>query len=149
LGNLAANVVPLAILVLVARSALLRFIMDLGAGLQVLVHTLSAIAFSVIWYIFLMVLLSTVEGDAFMSFSVRPFLGAAALWQMMQGVTFYALTALLAYVERLQATAPPNDDSAVIQRRCGGCPARPHIRARRRRDAPARYNAAHLHKRRR
>ena len=56
------------------------------------------------------------RNDGFLNFSVRPFIGPAAVWQMLQGSTFYALVALAAYAESLRAAIPdPATQAAPAQ----------------------------------
>ncbi len=108
LANTIANTLPLGLVAMPMRILSRTQILAAPAPMQALVHPLAAIAFAAAWFFFLMISLGMVAGEGLMSFTVRPFLGPVALWQMMQGVTFYAVLALLAYVEVLrERTGPP------------------------------------------
>ncbi|MEO0440249.1 MAG: LytTR family transcriptional regulator DNA-binding domain-containing protein [Pseudomonadota bacterium] len=103
LATMISNILPILLCSVATRFLLLRFVFALTPAVQIIVHVLIGLLFSAAWFFLLMVLLGMTNGDGFMTFSVRPFQGPAALWQMMQGATFYALVALLAYVETLRS----------------------------------------------
>ncbi|MEM6493094.1 MAG: LytTR family DNA-binding domain-containing protein [Pseudomonadota bacterium] len=102
LEDIAANVLPLIVLAIGTRLVLLRFVFSLPPILQIIAHVAGALIFSALFFFFLMVFLGAFGGAAFLNFSVRPFFGGAALWQLMQGATFYALISLVAYAETLR-----------------------------------------------
>lgn len=107
LANTVANTVPLVLVAIPIRILLRTQILAAPARIQAVVHPLAAIAFAAAWFFFLMISLGMIAGEGLMSFTVRPFLGPVALWQMMQGVTFYAVLALLSYVEVLRERMGP------------------------------------------
>lgn len=111
LATVIANVLPILLCAAAARFLLLRFVFSRPPAVQLLIHLLAGLLFSAVWFFLLMVMLGMINGNGFMTFSVRPFQGPAALWQMMQGATFYAVVALLAYVENLQGRAVTPTDA--------------------------------------
>ncbi|MEO9824272.1 MAG: LytTR family DNA-binding domain-containing protein [Paracoccaceae bacterium] len=63
---------------------------SVGLGLQVPL----AVLFALVWYVAILVL-RELRGDWLTEgFAIRPFVPIAFAWQMFQGITFYALTAL-------------------------------------------------------
>lgn len=114
LATVISNIFPILLCAAVARFLLLRFVFTWPPVFQTLAHVLAGLIFSAIWFFLLMVMLGMINGNGFLTFSVRPFQGPAALWQMMQGATFYAVVALLAYVEKLrQGMATPADAEEI------------------------------------
>jgi two-component system LytT family response regulator len=105
-GNLAQSVlvsfINLLSLVTVAvpiRLLLLRHVIGRNSWFQLALHAVLATAFSLVWYWFMMVLIGLSDGPSPLRFQVRPFVvDTAAAWQLLQGVTAYALLAALAEV---------------------------------------------------
>lgn len=124
LATMISNIIPILLCAAAARFLLLRFVFALRPAVQIIVHVLLGLLFSATWFFLLMVLLGMTNGDGFMTFSVRPFLGPAALWQMMQGATFYALVTLLAYVETLRSP----DSISTVSEEAGNQPRRVFVR---------------------
>lgn len=118
---LAANVASLGLCAIAARLLITRYVLPSPFLLQSLIHAFAAVVFSICWFFLLMVLLGMTTGEDLMTFSVRPFFGPAAAWQLMQGATFYGMIALLAYVETMRVErgattqpAPSNRDEKRI-----------------------------------
>ncbi|MEO0461500.1 MAG: LytTR family DNA-binding domain-containing protein [Pseudomonadota bacterium] len=113
LGNALANVGVLVFVSMATRAVLLTAILELRGAVQIAAHIACALVFTASWFFLLMVFLGVVADGQFTDFSVRAFIGGAALWQMAQGLAFYAIVALLAYIERLQtsveASAAPSE----------------------------------------
>ena len=84
----------------------LRALLDRSIRLQALAHPLLGFAFAVAWYFSVTVLLGWRAGDFSGSFSVRPFVSVAFIWQIFQGLTVYALVVALAVIRRLLDRAP-------------------------------------------
>lgn len=95
----AANIVPVALLGVVVRIVLRRQLFGRTPLVQLGAHIVLAGLFSILWFWLLMVLLGMLAGDNLIAFSVRPFLGPAAAWQLLQGLTIYACIALLCAFE--------------------------------------------------
>ncbi len=115
IGTLLANTGTLIACVLAARLAIKRYVLQLPAGRQIFAHLFGALLFAFTWFFVLMVFLGVVTGQGLMTFSVRPFLGPAALWQLMQGVSFYAITALVAYVEVIRERQPSEQSHGTAE----------------------------------
>lgn len=90
-----------------------RFILDWKFSWQVPAHVLLAMAFSVLWYFSVTVLLGWKSGDFTGAFSVNPFSMVAFVWQFFQGVTVYLalLAAVIAWRQWLLRQA----DRAISQ----------------------------------
>jgi len=99
LTDTVANVVSAVIPALAVRLLLRRFVFGWPALGQVAAHTILSAAFAILWFWLLMVLLGAANGESAVAFSVRPFLGGAAAWQLFQGLTIYALVAVSASAE--------------------------------------------------
>lgn len=110
-----ANVLPLLLLAAITRFLAIRYLFPLPSWIQVWGHAVAGFIFAAVWFFLVMVFLGFVSGEAFLRFSVRPFFGAAALWQMMQGFTFYAVVALLAYVEQSVGTDVQESSETLTQ----------------------------------
>lgn len=106
LGTVFANTGSLVACAMVAHPILKKVVLDLPYSQQAIAHVVGAIIFSFCWFFILMVFLGLVTGEGTLSFSVRPFFGPAALWQLMQGASFYTVIALLAYLEKLRNEQP-------------------------------------------
>ena len=100
------NLVPLLVLALAARSLILRFASGARPARQIAVHLLLAPAFSLLLYWLLMVLIGVRTGSSLTEFAVRAFFpGPAVAWQLLQGLTLYAMVAALTCL-RAQAELP-------------------------------------------
>lgn len=110
--SLVANVTSLAVCGVIARQFVLRLAQQRDGWMQAVLHILGCAVFSLGWFFALMVSLGVSGGDSWFRFSVEPFLGPAAFWQLMQGASFYAVIALLAEVETLR-----KDRSEILSQR--------------------------------
>ena len=99
-----ANALPVALLGLGVRALLRRLVLERRTIAQAAAHLALALVFTILWFWLLMVLLGAIAGQNAVQFNVRPFLGPAAAWQLFQGVTIYALVAVLVHVEALLDT---------------------------------------------
>ncbi|QYJ06411.1 LytR/AlgR family response regulator transcription factor [Qipengyuania flava] len=94
-----ANVLTLALLGLGVRW-LVRLLGTRLSPLALLaLHGGGAFVFALLWFWLLMVALGVLGGDNAVTFSVSPFTGAAAAWQLKQGFAYYAVFAVLAHWE--------------------------------------------------
>lgn len=109
IANALANLLPIAVLGFGVRSVLREFVLDRPALIQATAHLTLAVAFSGLWFWLLMVLLGAVGGENAVQFSVRPFLGPAAAWQLFQGLTIYAMIAVACMAERVTERAAAVD----------------------------------------
>jgi len=110
-GYALANVISLALLAIVLRALLRRFVFGRRAAVQAILLIAAGCLFTLLWFWLLMVLLGAVAGRNAVQFSVAPFLGPAASWQLLQGLTLYALAATLFYAEVLAERARTGDMS--------------------------------------
>jgi hypothetical protein len=93
------NLIPLAIVSAAARPVIARQLIGRSLGRQLLGHVLLGAAYTLLLYWLLMVLIGVAEGNSFTQFVVRAFFPTGAVaWQLLQGVTFYALVASLTYL---------------------------------------------------
>jgi hypothetical protein len=100
------NMVSLVLVAGAARAVLLRFVEPLSPPSRIPAHLAGAACFTLIWYWVLTVLAGLFDGASATEFSVKPFLlGPGAEWQLFQGLSVYAVVALL--VEREPAGARP------------------------------------------
>lgn len=105
-----ANIVPLALLGVGAR-AMIRFVPPrLGLPALLALHAAGALIFALVWFWLLMVALGVLAGDNAVTFSVSPFTGPAAAWQLKQGLAFYAMFAVLAHWEMALRALPQRED---------------------------------------
>lgn len=104
-----ANTGPIVFLGAGVRFAVRRFLAARGPAFRLPSHFLLALLFTIIWFWLVMVLLGAIAGRNAVEFSVRPFLGPAAGWQLFQGLLIYALVAVLAETELIleRAAAAP------------------------------------------
>jgi hypothetical protein len=108
-GSALASVVPLFVLSAAVRWIVRRFLLGRRPAPQLLVHLLLAPAFAYLWYWMLMVLIGLVHGEGATRFEVRPFFPSPAVaWQLLQGLTLYALIVAFTHLEaRPQVGTPP------------------------------------------
>jgi hypothetical protein len=114
-------VLPVALLGFAARQFLRKFVPGAGAVLRSAIHLLLALLFTILWFWLLMVLLGAVAGRNAVEFSVRPFLGPAATWQLFQGLTIYAAIAVTVHaemaIEAARTGSAPDETTDVPRRR--------------------------------
>ena len=90
------NLLSLLIVAVPVRFLLLRYALGRDVRLQLALHVGVAPPFSLLWYWIMMVLIGLSGGASPTRFDVRPFfVDAATAWQLLQGVTAYALLAAL------------------------------------------------------
>lgn len=99
--NSFANVLPIAVGGAALRALWRGLLNGRGPAATILAHILLAAAFSIFWFWLLMVLLGATSGGNPFIFSVVPFMGPAAAWQLMQGLLLYALIAMAIHVEQV------------------------------------------------
>ncbi len=90
------NFVSLAIVAAPIHFAVVRHIAKWRSGAQLVAHLALAPLFSLVWYWLLRVFLGVWSGGSLMRFTVQPFFDVAGIWQLLQGLTLYALVAALA-----------------------------------------------------
>lgn len=102
------NLLPLIPLAAAAQSLIRRYLMTAHIGRQVVGHGIFAIVFALAWHWLLLLLIGIREGQSATQFSVEAFFSGPSLaWQMLQGLTVYALIAALTYLRaRPQAPDP-------------------------------------------
>ena len=103
-----ANIAPIAVGAIVIRAVMHSWLAKQGWPVMLLGHCVMAAIFALFWFWLLMILLGIVSGQSPVVFSVRPFLGEAAAWQLMQGVFVYAVIALLVHMEALARKGAAN-----------------------------------------
>lgn len=113
LAGALANTVPVVLLGLVVRGVILRRLVGRPALMTGLGHAGLAVAFSVLCYWFLLVLLGAINGVSATEFDVRPFDQRAMAWQSLQNLTTYGLIATLTH---LQARSKPSQAEASAPR---------------------------------
>ena len=106
------NTVPLVLFGGVVRRVIIKKIVGRNAIHQILSHTALCMAFSVLSYWVLIILLGMANGASPFAFSVKPFATGHA-WQLLENATTYAVIAALSY---LQAWRPiPNAKLAASE----------------------------------
>lgn len=91
---------------LVARSLIIRHVAGRSSGRVAVLHLVLGLAFMMLSYWLLLVLLGVVYGVSATEFDVRPFDPRAIAWQALQNLTTYGLIAALSH---LQARPIPSD----------------------------------------
>jgi hypothetical protein len=110
------NLVPLVIVSAAAQAAVSRHLIGRSFARQTAGHALFAAIYTLLLYWLLMVLIGVSQGGSFTEFAVRAFFPTPAIaWQLLQGVTLYALVACLAYLR-----ARPPLPSFVVAPRADG-----------------------------
>lgn len=90
------NLVPLLAVAAAARALIRRYLIGRPFGRQLAGHVALAAAFAMLWYWLLMVMIGVRSGSSFTEFAVRAFFpGPAVAWQLLQGLTLYALVAAI------------------------------------------------------
>jgi hypothetical protein len=101
-----SNLVPLLIVSVAARSIVGRYLIGASLIRQLSGHVLLAALFALLWYWLLMVLIGVRSGGSVTEFVVKAFFDRPAMtWQMLQGLTLYALIACITYM-RAQPPSP-------------------------------------------
>ena len=116
LGGL-ANTIPVAVFGAMVRRIILRRLIGMPAGVQLLAHLLLCAAFCVLSYGLLIVLLGLFVGGGPSGFLVKPFSSAGATWQTLENATIYALVAAMSYLRGQQAghgDALPEEAMATV-----------------------------------
>ena len=111
------NLIPIIVATLAVRLALGRFRLVNGVGRAALHAALGL--FFVLFVLWMQpILLGALRAGSLGSYSVRPFLGPAAAWQVMQSATLYAVIALLARhgIESDQRQAEPPGRPEAVKR---------------------------------
>jgi LytTr DNA-binding domain-containing protein len=116
LGNACANVLSLIVLAVAVRAVLRKFAFGRPPIIQLATLIAAGAVFTILWFWLLMVLLGAVSGHNAITFSVAPFLGPAAAWQLLQGLTFYALAAILFHAETLADRMRAMETAAASER---------------------------------
>jgi hypothetical protein len=123
------NLVPLAILSVAAQALISRFVIGRSMAAQVTCHVLLATAFTLLLYWMLMVLIGLSVGQSFTEFVVKAFFPTGAFaWQLLQGLTLYALVACLTQLRRPIAPSTPPIPSSVDASSSEPSPSRYFIR---------------------
>ncbi len=92
------NLLPVAILTAALQPVLGNHVVRWRPAPALAAHIGLAMIFALLWYWLLMVLIGLSAGDSPLRFNVRPFFpNPAVAWQLLQGVTLYALCAAIAY----------------------------------------------------
>lgn len=100
------NLLPLLLLVPAVRAVIRRYVIGATSLRQTLIHIALASSFSLLWYWLIMVLMGVRAGGSIVEFAVRAFFpGPVFAWQLLQGVTVYALIAALTHL-RAQPELP-------------------------------------------
>lgn len=102
-----ANVAPVGLLGIGIRQLIRGFLLGRRTAVQAAAHCMLAIVFTFLWFWLLMVLLGAVAGTNAVEFSVRPFRGPAAAWQLFQGLFVYAALAIAVHSEALAQSLQP------------------------------------------
>lgn len=108
------NTATLVLLAVAVRALLKTYVASRSAYLQLLAHAVLALLFSILWYWLLLVVTGMQHAESTTQFSVEAFLtGGDLVWQLIQGVSFYSLIALVTHVQA-QNRAPMSEGSATI-----------------------------------
>lgn len=108
-----ANTIPVVVLGSVARRIVRKRLVDASVGIQVGGHVLLCIAYSLLSYWLLIVLLGVVNSPSPLNFIVQSMITSGMAWQSLENVTTYVAIAALGYVRvyadraaALQASLP-------------------------------------------
>ena len=108
------NVLPLVLLTAAFRPAIRRWLIGSGVVRQIVGHAALAALFSLLWHWMILILVGIRDGGSATEFTVSAFFSDPALaWQLLQGVTIYALVAALTYMraqDPLPAFLGPGDE---------------------------------------
>jgi DNA-binding LytR/AlgR family response regulator len=119
-----ANIVPLILFGGVTRRFVIEKIVGRNAIHQILGHAILCMAFSVLSYWVLIILLGMANGASPFAFAVKPF-AAGQAWQLLENATTYAVIAALSY---LQVWRPIPDAKLVAREAEVTLPAAPSNR---------------------
>ncbi|WP_238934784.1 LytR/AlgR family response regulator transcription factor [Maricaulis parjimensis] len=97
IGSALANAGSLGLWAFGTITLIRQRVMSWPVWLQGLFHAVAAPVFAVGWYASVIILLGWSHGSLSAGFSVQPFIGAAFIWQMFQGMGLYGGVAALAY----------------------------------------------------
>lgn len=101
------NAVPAIALAWLAHLVLDRYVWPAPFWVRLAAQLPLSILFALAWYLAIVVVRELREGWLTQGFLIRPFAAVPLAWQMLQGVTFYALSALasiaIVLVRRVQA----------------------------------------------
>ncbi|HEY0116832.1 MAG TPA: LytTR family DNA-binding domain-containing protein [Allosphingosinicella sp.] len=98
LAGSAANTIPTLLFALPAYRIVATLLVGRRPVLQVAGHAVLAVAYAVLTYWLLMIMLGIVQSASLWQFSVEPFPTRASTWQLLQNVTVYGIVATLAYL---------------------------------------------------
>jgi two-component system, LytTR family, response regulator len=96
----AVNVMPLAVLAVAVRGVLKAEVMRRTWPVQAAWHAGLAMAFTLVWYAGIVLMLAVVSGLEGHGLTVRGFSGPALTWQTFQGLILYAAVAAACYAVR-------------------------------------------------
>jgi two-component system, LytTR family, response regulator len=100
------NLLPLLVLAVAARAILKRYVIGSTPLHQIAAHVTLGAGFSLLWYWLLMISIGVRAGESFTEFVVQAFFPDPVFaWQLLQGLTVYALIAALTYL-RTQPELP-------------------------------------------
>ncbi|MEM1379641.1 MAG: LytTR family DNA-binding domain-containing protein [Pseudomonadota bacterium] len=97
LGKALVNVVPAALLGWLCFRLILGFVVKKTARVQVLIHGVLSLGFSVAWYLGILVVYGLEAGWMTNGLEPRAFSSVAFSWQIFQGVTLYTVVAASSY----------------------------------------------------
>jgi hypothetical protein len=93
------NLLPLTTVSIAAYPIISRQLIGRSIARQIAGHIVIGAAYTLILYWLLMVFIGVGQGDSFTEFVVRAFFPSGAIaWQLLQGLTLYALVASLTYL---------------------------------------------------
>ncbi|OSZ64540.1 hypothetical protein CAP39_13390 [Sphingomonas sp. IBVSS1] len=95
-----ANVLPLALLILMTHSLLRSHVMALSVPRQAAAHAVLAPAFGLLWYAGVLMCLAIVNAADGTPFVLRAFAGPALPWQVFQGLVIYVAVVASCYAIR-------------------------------------------------
>jgi hypothetical protein len=105
------NLIPLVIVSAAAHQIILTHLVRRPPMRQLTGHLLLSAAYSLLFYWLLMVLIGISRGGSFVEFAVQAFFPTPAVaWQLLQGLTLYALVACLTYLR----AQPPLTSFVVV-----------------------------------
>lgn len=104
-----ANTFPTMLFALAAYAIVARWLIGRSIAVQAIGHVLLALAYSVLAYWLLLVMLGAAFGASVLHFTVEPFQARAWIWQLLENVTIYGIVATLAYLR-----APPEPATLIL-----------------------------------
>lgn len=121
LAGSVANTIPTVLFGLLAFWIVGRLLVGRPPIVQFAGHLALSVAYALLTYWLLLVLLAVVDAASVVQFNVRPFAGGASTWQLLQNATTYGLIAALAYIraaEPVTVVLEPADarQAAVLTR---------------------------------